>query len=171
MARALLGLSHAPLVALNAVDAQVEHERHPAIDAARQLARAFAPELIGLVGPDHCNGFSNELMPRLRVGTQAVSSGNCQSPAGPQRALASFAVAKTLNAAISAAQGTEVAVQPVGVGITLTVGQVLDPLNDLVEQFASLMLAAAIAFGVQKVLLAISAHWPVSLVVTVAALA
>jgi hypothetical protein len=94
-----------------------------------------------------------------------------QVDAGLKRALASFAVAKTLNAAISAAQGTEVAVQPVGVGITLTVGQVLDPLNDLVEQFASLMLAAAIAFGVQKVLLAIGAHWAVSLAMTVVALA
>jgi len=96
---------------------------------------------------------------------------NAQVDAGLKRALASFAIAKTLNAAISAAQGTEVAVQPVGVGITLTVGQVLDPLNDLVEQFASLMLSASIAFGIQKVLLAIGAHWAISLAVTIVALA
>ena len=88
---------------------------------------------------------------------------------GLKRAVVSFAVAKTLNAAISVAQGTELAVQPFGVGLTLTLGQVLDPLNDLVEQFASLMLTAAVAFGVQKMLLAMGAHWVISLAVTVVA--
>jgi len=91
---------------------------------------------------------------------------NQQVDAGLKRALVSFGVAKTLNAAISVAQGTEVAFQPVGVGVTVTVGQILDPLNDLVEQFASLMLTASVAFGVQKALLAIGAHWLISAAVT-----
>jgi hypothetical protein len=56
-------------------------------------------------------------------------------------------------------------------GVTLTLGQVLDPLNDLVEQFASLMLTAAVAFGIQKVLLAMGAHWAISLAVTAVAVA
>jgi hypothetical protein len=92
-----------------------------------------------------------------------------QVAAGLKRAVISFAAAKTLNAAISVAQGTEIALQPVGVGVTLTVGQILDPLNDLVEQFASLMLTASVAFGVQKALLAIGAHWLVSAAVSVIA--
>lgn len=91
---------------------------------------------------------------------------NQQVDAGLKRALVSFGVAKTLNAAISVAQGTEVAFQPVGVGVTVTVGQILDPLNDLVEQFASMMLTASVAFGVQKALLAIGAHWLISAAVT-----
>lgn len=70
---------------------------------------------------------------------------------------------------ISVAQGTEVAIEPAGIGVNFAPGQVLDPLNDLVEHFGNLMLAASIAFGVQKLLLAIGSTWPVSLLLTLAA--
>lgn len=90
--------------------------------------------------------------------------------AGLKRALISFASARALNAVISVAQGTEVAVQPAGVGVIFSPGQVLDPVNDLIEQFANLMLTASVAFGVQKVLLGIGAHWLVSLLLTLSAL-
>lgn len=93
-----------------------------------------------------------------------------QVDAGLKRALVSFAAARTLNALISVAQGTEISAQPLGVGVTLTPGQVLDPLNDLIEQFSALMLAASIAFGIQKVLITIGGYWLISLVLTVAAL-
>lgn len=69
-----------------------------------------------------------------------------------QRALLTFAAARGLNAVISVAQGTELAVQPVGVGVTLTVGEVLDPLNDLVEQFSQLALLASVSLGTQMLL-------------------
>ena len=71
-----------------------------------------------------------------------------------------------MNALISVAQGTEISAQPLGVGGTLAPGQLLDPLNDLVEQFSALMLAASIAFGIQKVLITIGAYWLISLVLT-----
>ena len=97
------------------------------------------------------------------------AAANRQIDAGLKRALVSFAVARTLNAIISVAQGTEVLLQPLGVGVNVTVGQVLDPVNDLIEQFSTLMLAASVAFGVQKVLVAIGAHWAISLLLTVIA--
>ena len=90
--------------------------------------------------------------------------------AGLERALLSYATARALNAVISVAQGTEVAVQPAGVGVVLAPGQALEPINDLIEQFANLMLTASVAFGVQKVLLAVGAHWLVSAALTLAAL-
>lgn len=89
--------------------------------------------------------------------------------AGLKRALISFASARALNAVISVAQGTEVAVQPAGVGVIFSPGQVLDPVNDLVEQFSNLMLTASVAFGVEKVLISIGAHWLISLVLTLSA--
>ncbi|MDO9227234.1 MAG: hypothetical protein Q8M09_13540 [Pseudomonadota bacterium] len=71
---------------------------------------------------------------------------------GMKRALITFASARALNAAISVAQGTEVSFS-MGAGVTLSVGEVLDPVNDLVEQFSNFMLIATVAFGVQKALL------------------
>lgn len=71
-----------------------------------------------------------------------------------------------MNAAISFAQGTEVAIEPGGVGVNLTPGQLLDPINDLVEQFSTLMLVACVAFGAQKILISIGGYWLISLVLT-----
>lgn len=92
-----------------------------------------------------------------------------QAEDGLKRALASYALARTLNAGISVAQGTALSAQPLGIGLTLTPGQMLDPLNDLVEQFSSLMLAASIAFGIQLLLLKMSLHWGVSLLLSLSA--
>jgi hypothetical protein len=89
-----------------------------------------------------------------------------QVDAGLNRALASFATARTLSAGLSVLQGTEFSIQPLGVGVTLTLGQVLRPVNDMVEEFSILMLIASVAFGVQEVLLAVGAHWAISLLVS-----
>jgi len=71
---------------------------------------------------------------------------------GFQRALVAFGVARTLNGVLSVAQGTEVALEPAGVGVTLTAGQILDPVNDLVERFSWLMLASSALLGLQILL-------------------
>jgi len=76
---------------------------------------------------------------------------------GFKRALVTFAVARGLNGVISVAQGTEVAVQPAGVGINFTPGEILDPINDLVERFSWIMLASTTSLGLQKLLLGIFA--------------
>ena len=90
--------------------------------------------------------------------------------AGLQRALVSFATARALNGVISVLQGTEVAVQPVGVGVSMSLGEILDPINDLVESLSSVMLMASVAFGVEKLLIAIGASLWVSVAVTLVAL-
>lgn len=78
-----------------------------------------------------------------------------------QRAFVTFALARTINGVISVVQGTEVALQPAGVGVTLTPGEILDPVNDLVERFSWIMLGATISLGVQNVLLDVSAFWAI----------
>ena len=84
-----------------------------------------------------------------------------------QRAFITFALARTLNGVISVVQGTELALQPAGVGVTLTPGEILDPVNDLVERFSWIMLGATLSLGVQQVLLDIGQWWPVRVIVAV----
>lgn len=85
-------------------------------------------------------------------------------------ALAVAALARAFNGVISVAQGTEVAIQPIGVGVTLTLGEILDPINDLVERFSLLALIAAVALGVQLTLSDIAAQPWLSAVMSVFAL-
>ncbi len=87
-----------------------------------------------------------------------------------KRALVTFAVARTLNGVISVAQGTEVAVEPGGVGVNFTVGQILDPINDLIEQFSSVMLVATSSLGLQNILLNMTGWWGVSAFLALAGL-
>lgn len=79
-----------------------------------------------------------------------------------KNALVTFAVARTLNGVISAAQGTEVALEPGGVGVILSVGEILDPVNDLIERFSAVMLIAASSLGLQALLLNITSWWGIT---------
>lgn len=84
-----------------------------------------------------------------------------------KRALITFGIARGLNGVISVAQGTEIAVHPAGFGVNFTPGQILDPINDLVEQFSWIMLASSASLGIQKVLLSISSTTVVTLLLAV----
>ena len=68
---------------------------------------------------------------------------------------AAFAVARGLNAIISTAQSTQVSFS-IGAGLSMTVGEVLDPLNDLVEQYSSLMKVSIVSLIIQKLLIEIT---------------
>lgn len=87
-----------------------------------------------------------------------------------QRALLTAAAARALNGVISVAQGTDVAIEPGGVGVNFGVGQILDPVNDLVERFSAVMLVAATSLGVQNILLNVSAWWGMTLLLVASAL-
>lgn len=125
--------------------------------ARRRIPAALAWTLVGALGI------------ALAVGGVLDEAGQSRADAALTRALVTFAVARTLNGAISVAQGTEVALEPAGVGMTLTVGQVLDPINDVVEQFSGVMLVAASSLGLQSVLLRVASWWGMTVVLVAAA--
>jgi len=66
-----------------------------------------------------------------------------------KQAIIVFGSAKALNGVISLAQGTEINLP----FIVVAIGQILDPINDLVEQFSLIMLASLGSLGIQKILL------------------
>lgn len=99
------------------------------------------------------------------------STAEAHIEAGLARALATFAVARTINGIVSVAQETGVSVQPGGVGMTFGPGQLLDPVNDLVEQVSSVMLAVSVSFGIQLLLLHLGGSMLVSALLTAAVLA
>jgi len=74
------------------------------------------------------------------------------------RALYTYATARGINGVISVIQGTNIAVSPGGIGVSLSVGEILDPINDLVERFSWIMLMSITSLGVQKVLMEIG-NW------------
>ena len=66
-----------------------------------------------------------------------------------KQALGVFATTKALNGIISLVQGTEVGPP----GVTISIGEILDPINDLVERFSWIMLASLTSLGIQKILM------------------
>lgn len=68
------------------------------------------------------------------------------------RAVYSFALAKGLNAVISVIQSSEINVS-FFVGATVGLGEILDPLNDMVERFSWIMLMSSVSIGIQHLLL------------------
>ena len=87
-----------------------------------------------------------------------------------QRSLISFGVARGLNGIVSVIQGTEIAVHPAGFGINFTPGQVLDPVNDLIEQFSWVMLLSSTSLGIQKLFLTIGSTLIATIVFSVSLL-
>lgn len=96
----------------------------------------------------------------LLAGQGGIDSiGRDYTEAGLKRALITYGIARGLNGVISVAQGTELAFEPAGIGVVLAPGQILDPINDLIERFSWVMLASATSLGIQRVLLNVTA-WP-----------
>lgn len=93
------------------------------------------------------------LLVALSFSGNADKIGQEYTETGFKRALITFASARAINGLISVAQGTEVAIQPGGIGAVLTPGEILDPINDLVEQFSQVMLFSAVVLGTQKILI------------------
>lgn len=75
-----------------------------------------------------------------------------------ERAVATFALVRGINGIVSVLQGTELAVSPAGIGMQLSVGEILDPVNDLAERFSWVMLVSCTAIGIQRLLMEVG-NW------------
>lgn len=68
------------------------------------------------------------------------------------RAASAYALSRSFNAVVSVFEESHLQLEPAGVGVSLALGEILDPINDLVERFSWIMLASLTALGIQKAL-------------------
>ncbi len=80
-----------------------------------------------------------------------------------------FGFAKVLNGLVSVMQSTELQVS-LGAGMSIAIGEMLDPFNDLIEDYSTLMKLALGSLIVQLVLVKITSHLLFNLLLTFAAL-
>jgi hypothetical protein len=62
----------------------------------------------------------------------------------------SYAVCRVINASVSIIKESNLHMQPAGVGLSLAVGQALDPIDDMTERLSDILVTAIISLGVQK---------------------
>lgn len=67
-----------------------------------------------------------------------------------------YATCRVLNASVSIVKDSTLQLEPAGVGISLAVGQALDPIDDLTERLSDVLVTAITSIGVQKLAYEIS---------------
>ena len=61
-----------------------------------------------------------------------------------------YATCRLINASVSIIKDSNLNLEPAGVGITLAIGQALDPLDDMTERVSDVIVTAITSLGVQK---------------------
>jgi len=78
-----------------------------------------------------------------------------------------FATARSLNGIISVIQSIELSVS-LGAGFGIHLGEILDPLNDLIERFSGFVLYGLAGLGLQKLVLVATSSLPMKVLLSVA---
>ena len=66
------------------------------------------------------------------------------------KASITYATCRLINASVSIIKDSNLNLQPAGVGITLAIGQALDPIDDMTERVSDVIVTAITSLGVQK---------------------
>jgi hypothetical protein len=68
----------------------------------------------------------------------------------------SYGVCRIINATVSIIKESSVELEPAGVGLSLAVGQAVDPINDMVERLSNVVVMSITSLGVQELTYEIS---------------
>ncbi len=120
MPQALVCMSHSPLLEFTNPPEEVRAAVDEAFNAVRQFVKEYDPDIIINFGPDHYNGFFQDLMPPFCIGYKAFGTGDYDSfdgdldvPTDIAEKLAEHLVENDLDVAISRAMEVDHgAVQP-----------------------------------------------------------
>ncbi len=69
-----------------------------------------------------------------------------------ERAGIAYASSRGLNALVSIVKETTVQLEPAGVGLSLAIGQALDPIDDMTERLSDVLVMAIVSLGLQKLI-------------------
>lgn len=72
------------------------------------------------------------------------------------KAATAYATCRVINASVSIVKDSSLQLEPAGVGISLAVGQALDPIDDMTERLSDVLVTAITSLGVQKLAYEIS---------------
>jgi hypothetical protein len=61
-----------------------------------------------------------------------------------------YATCRAINASVSVVKDSSLQLEPAGIGVSLAVGQVLDPIDDMTERLSDVLVTAITSLGVQK---------------------
>lgn len=61
-----------------------------------------------------------------------------------------YATCRAINASVSVVKDSSLQLEPAGVGVSLAIGQVLDPIDDMTERLSDVLITAITSLGVQK---------------------
>jgi len=68
----------------------------------------------------------------------------------------SYGVSRVINATVSVIQQSSIELEPAGIGMSLAVGQIVDPINDMVERLSNVLVMSIASLGVQELTYEIS---------------
>lgn len=68
----------------------------------------------------------------------------------------SYGVCRLINGTVSVIQESSVQLEPAGIGMSLAVGQIVDPINDMVERLSDILVLSIASLGVQEIVYQIS---------------
>ncbi len=66
------------------------------------------------------------------------------------KASLAYATTRAVNASVSVVQHSQLQLEPAGIGVSLAIGQLLDPVNDMAERLSDVLVMAIVSLGVQK---------------------
>ena len=67
-----------------------------------------------------------------------------------------YGVCRVVNASVSVIKESQIQIEPVGIGVSLAAGQILDPLDDMTERASDILITAIVSIGIQKIAYEIS---------------
>lgn len=126
--------------------------------------------LVILIGTLSYTSVINKMLDKTAIKKIDEKSGHYLDDAF-KRAIYTYAIVRGINGVISVIQNTHIAVSPAGVGVNVAVGEILDPVNDLVERFSWVMLVSTTSLGIQKTFMKIGAWLGLNVLLTAAMLA